>query len=68
MMGLADDGGLLVPNEFPNVSGKLQEWSSLDFTNLSLEIMLLFTGSRIPRNELKALIERSYKTFRHPET
>ena len=67
MMGLADDSGLLVPSEFPDVRSKLQEWSSLDFTDLSLEIMQLFTSGKIPRDELKLLIDRSYKTFRHPE-
>jgi len=67
MMGLADDGGLLVPTEFPDVRSMLSEWRSLDFTALSLEIMLLFTSGRIPREGLKPLIERSYKTFRHPE-
>ncbi|MED5403056.1 MAG: threonine synthase [SAR324 cluster bacterium] len=67
MMGLADDGGLLVPTEFPDVRSMLPVWRSLDFTALSLEIMLMFTSGRIPRDGLKPLIERSYKTFRHPE-
>ena len=67
MMGLADDGGLLVPTEFPDVRSMLPEWRSLNFSDLSLEIMLLFTSGRIPRDELKPLIERSYKTFRHTE-
>ncbi len=67
MMGLADDGGLLVPNEIPHVRNKLPEWRSFSFTELSLEIMLLFTSNRIPRKELKPLIEQSYNTFRHPE-
>ena len=43
MMGLADDGGLLVPNELPFVESKLEKWRLLSFTELSLEIMLLFT-------------------------
>ena len=34
MMGLADDGGLLVPTEFPDVRSMLPEWRSLDFTAL----------------------------------
>ena len=67
MMGLADDGGLLVPTEFRDVRSMLPEWSSLGFTNLSLELMLLFTSGRIPRERLKTMIEQSYKTFRHPE-
>jgi threonine synthase len=67
MMGLADDGGLLVPNEIPLIRNTLPEWRALSFTELSLEVMLLFTSGRIPRDELKKLIERSFDTFRHPE-
>ncbi|GIT04473.1 MAG: hypothetical protein CM1200mP28_17320 [Deltaproteobacteria bacterium] len=46
MMGLADDGGLLVPNELPFVGGNLDKWRLLSFTELSLEIMLLFTSGK----------------------
>ena len=67
MMGLADDGGLLVPTEFPEVKSMLREWRSLSFIELSLEIMLLFTSGKISRDELKPMIERSYETFRHAE-
>ena len=41
MMGLADDGGLLVPNELPFVESNLDKWRPLSFKELSLEIMLL---------------------------
>ena len=67
MMGLADDGGLLVPDEFPHVGNKLREWRALNFTELSLEIMLLFTSGRIPREEFTSLVQRSYTSFRHPK-
>ena len=67
MMGLADDGGLLVPDEFPHVGNKLLEWRALNFTELSLEIMLLFTSGRIPREEFTSLVQRSYTSFRHPK-
>ncbi len=67
MMGLADDGGLLVPDELPHVGYKLREWRALNFTELSLEIMLLFTSGRIPREEFTSLVQRSYTSFRHPK-
>jgi len=67
MMGLADDGGLLVPNELPFVESNLDRWRHLSFTELSLEIMLLFTSGRIPREELIGMVEQSYASFRHPE-
>ena len=67
MMGLADDGGLLVPDEFPQVKSKFQEWRALSFSELSLEIMVLFTSGRIPRKEFAPLVQRSYTNFRHPK-
>ena len=67
MMGLADDGGLLVPDEFPHVGNKLREWRALNFTELSLEIMLRVTSGRIPREEFTSLVQRSYTSFRHPK-
>ena len=67
MMGLADDGGLLVPNELPFVESNLDKWRLLTFTELSLEIMLLFTSGRIPREELMSMVKQSYASFRHPE-
>ena len=67
MMGLADDGGLLVPDEFPQVKNKFHEWRALSFSELSLEIMLLFTSGRIPREEFAPLVQRSYTNFRHPK-
>jgi len=67
MMGLADDGGLLVPNELPFVESNLDKWRALNFTELSLEIMLLFTSGRIPREELTRMVKQSYASFRHPE-
>ena len=67
MMGLADDGGLLVPNELPFVESNLDKWRPLSFTELSLEIMLLFTSGRIPREEFMNMVKQSYASFRHPE-
>ncbi|NCC28764.1 MAG: threonine synthase [Gammaproteobacteria bacterium] len=68
MMGLATDGGLLVPNAVPCVDAStLQAWSGLRFQDLALEVMTPFVGDEIPRDELRALIERSYATFTHPE-
>ncbi len=67
-MGLATDGGLLVPAELPRVDAStLTRWSSLDFRELALELFTPFVGAAIPRHDLSALIERSYASFTHPE-
>ena len=67
MMGLATDGGLLLPTRIPRVSIEtLKEWQLLSYPQLALEVMDLFTGD-IPRRDLWGLVERAYGTFEHPQ-
>ncbi|MGN7454339.1 threonine synthase [Paenibacillus pasadenensis] len=65
LMGLADDGGLLVPARLPQLSeAALKQWQELRYQELALEIFSLFIGDEIPRAELKQLVDDSYATFR----
>jgi len=67
MMGLASDGGLLLPQSYPTVSSEqLDAWRSLSYPELAFEIISLFVDD-IPLEELKTIIDRSYATFTHPE-
>ncbi len=67
MMGLATDGGLLLPQTYPQLSSAmLEEWRSLSYAELAFRIISLYVDD-IPDNELKALIDRSYATFSHPD-
>jgi len=66
MTGLAPDGGLLLPETLPDVSGKLAAWKNLSYQELAFEVMSLFTTD-MPADDLKGLIEKSYATFRAPE-
>lgn len=65
MTGLADDGGLLVPEALPDVRDRLDAWSTLGYTDLAFEIFRLF--SDLPEGDLRDLVDRSYAGFRHPE-
>lgn len=68
MMGLGNDGGLLVPKQIPQISiEKLQSWSKLSYTELVFEIFSYFTNDEIPEADLKQLIADSYSSFRSPE-
>ncbi len=68
LMGLADDGGLLVPDHIPQLSDTtLKQWERLSYPDLALEIFSLFAGDEIPRADLKKLVDDSYATFRHEE-
>ena len=68
MMGLATDGGLLLPETIPAIdSTTLTRWSQLGFQELAVEVMLPFVGADISREELTALVQESYAGFSHPE-
>ncbi|WEK54035.1 MAG: threonine synthase [Candidatus Cohnella colombiensis] len=68
LMGLADDGGLLVPKQIPSVSAQtLKQWEQLTYSELALEIFSLYIDGEIPRDDLKQLVDDSYATFRDPE-
>lgn len=66
MTGLAPDGGLLLPESLPNVAERLEEWAHLSYQELAFEVMSLFTTD-MPDEDLKALVDKSYATFRSPE-
>jgi threonine synthase len=67
MMGLATDGGLLLPEVLPAVAPEtLKNWQSSSFQKLAAEIFRLFI-SDIENDRLDELINLSYSTFSHPE-
>jgi len=67
LMGLATDGGLLLPREIPDLSGQLDRLAALPYPALATAVMLPFVAGSLTEAELHALVERSYATFRHPE-
>lgn len=63
MMGLAEDGGLLIPESVPFVDAeKLNFFRGLSYKQLAFEIISLFVHD-IPSDDLKAIIDRSYSAF-----
>ncbi len=67
MMGLARDGGLLLPQTLPSIDrAKLNAWRNLPYQYLALEVLSLFVDD-IPRLDLDALVEQSYSNFSHPQ-
>ncbi len=66
MMGLATDGGLLVPHAIPDVSNKLVAWTGLSFAALATEIMSEYIDD-IPADDLAVLVNKSYSKFDHEE-
>ena len=63
MMGLADDGGLLLPRTIPRIGSEtLNSWQKLSYTELAFEVMSRFVDD-IPSSDLKDIINRSYSNF-----
>lgn len=68
MMGLATDGGLLLPAEFPSLdSATLKEWAGMRFSDLAVEVMLPYVVGDLSREELTDLVDRSYRGFSHSD-
>ena len=60
LMGLAPDGGLMLPESYPQVdSATLNEWRKLSYPELAFEIMRLF-ATDIDEADLKDIINRTY--------
>jgi threonine synthase len=59
LMGLADDGGLIIPQSIPNVADRLEIWRKLSYPQLAFEVIRLFAAD-IPEADLRGLIDRTY--------
>lgn len=66
LAGLADDGGLYVPESLPTLSHEqIRSLRNLPYNELAFEIIQLFVGEEIAPNTLCQLIDDSYSTFSH---
>lgn len=69
LMGLAPDGGLMLPEEYPQIDeATLTQWRTLSYPELAFEIMQLFVTD-IPKDDLKTLIDKTYtvQAFGNPD-
>ena len=68
LKGLASDGGLFIPEEFPSLPENWEvDWKELNFPELAHKILSLYIAeSEIPPKDLKDIIDQSYSTFRAP--
>ncbi len=65
MMGMARDGGLLLPARIPSGRERLADWAGLPFPALAAEILQPFTD--LPPADLRVLLAQSYRGFAHPD-
>jgi threonine synthase len=64
--GLAPDGGLYLPEVLPDLRPYLTEWQHLDYATICEDFFALF-ATDIERDELRAIVQRSYTKFDDPE-
>lgn len=64
--GLAPDGGLLLPEQIPDVAAELAGWRGLSFQALAVEVMSRFIGD-VSREDLTRIVQISYQRFDAPE-
>ncbi len=62
LSGLASDGGLYVPTEWPALPA-----TGDDYSSTATSIMATYIGDDIPAEVLEAIVRDAYATFRHPE-
>lgn len=58
--GLAKDGGLFVPEKFPNLSNKLEDFRGLSYEALACEIIKLFFNE-FTEEEIKQCVNSAYE-------
>ena len=67
LAGLAEDGGLYVPDAWPHLSATdLRALRGLPYPELASRVMSLFVGDAVPFAALQAMCRDAYAGFAHP--
>jgi len=65
--GLAPDGGLYVPCEWPTFTkAEIAAFAGRPYAKVAAEILARFAGSAIDREDIEIMCEEAYATFAHP--
>jgi threonine synthase len=67
LTGLARDGGLYIPEEWPHFSNKeIRDWRGKTYQEIAEAVLTPFVGGEIEAADLRKMIDEAYATFRHP--
>jgi len=67
LAGLASDGGLYVPQSWPQLSAaEIAGFAGKSYADVAYAIISRFTGDEIAPARLKQIIDEAYAVFRHP--
>lgn len=66
LAGLANDGGLYVPEQLPTFSKEeIASWAGLSYAELAYKIIQPFVGDSIKSDDLQRMINETYAGFNH---
>ncbi|MDK1375692.1 MULTISPECIES: threonine synthase [unclassified Sinorhizobium] len=67
LAGLARDGGLYLPKEWPTLSKKeIRALRGKSYQEIAFAVLEPFTNGEIPAAKFREMIDEAYATFRHP--
>jgi threonine synthase len=67
LAGLAEDGGLYVPESWPQVTAEeIKSFAGRPYAEVATELMARFTEPAISAKELAPLVAEAYRDFDHP--
>ena len=67
LAGLARDGGLYLPREWPHMSpAEIRALRGLPYPDIAVRVLEPFLNGEIPTATFERLVREAYATFRHP--
>jgi threonine synthase len=67
LAGLARDGGLYVPETWPQLDGKtIARFAGRPYAEVAVDVISRFVGDAIPEHDLARMAREAYGSFRHP--
>ncbi|HEX8048072.1 MAG TPA: threonine synthase, partial [Rhizobium sp.] len=67
LAGLARDGGLYVPRQWPSLTKKeIRAFRGKSYQEVAFAVLSPFTNGEIPDDVFRGMIDEAYATFRHP--
>lgn len=66
LAGLARDGGLYLPQEFPQfTANEIRALRGKSYVDIAIAVLTPFIDGEIPADDFKKMVEEAYATFRH---
>ena len=67
LAGLANDGGLYLPEVWPQVSAtEIAAFANRPYAEVAFDVISRFVDGEVPPDTLRRIVDEAYATFRHP--